>query len=77
MRDALLAAGAPQEKADRASGEAAAYDSDIRSLKIGQTLMIALLLFLLGSQAALWFEFARVSASLARLSTQLEQRATR
>lgn len=77
LRDALLSAGAPQDKADKAAEEAAGYDTDLRILKWGQTAIFAVLLFLLGSQAGLWFEFARVNSTLARLSTQLEQSANK
>lgn len=75
LRDALIAAGADQDKADKAAEEAASYET--RLARIDAKLTVALwaggLLFaaVLTSQTALWLEVGRIGGTLTQMSGQL------
>lgn len=75
LRDALLAAGAGEEKASKAAAEAASYET--RLARIDAKLTVALwaggLLFaaVLTSQAALWLEIGKIGGSINQMGGQL------
>jgi hypothetical protein len=75
LRDALLNAGATEEKANKAAEEAASYET--RLTRIDAKLTVALwaggLLFaaVLTSQAALWIETGKIDGNLAQIGSQV------
>jgi hypothetical protein len=73
--DALIDAGATEEKARRAASVLADYDSQLAAIdaKLSVALWAGGLLFaaVLGSQALLWTGMGRVDGSLAQISGQL------
>jgi hypothetical protein len=75
LREALINAGADEDKASKAAEEAAGYET--RLARIDAKLTVALwaggLLFaaVLTSQAALWLEVGKVGGTLAQMSGQL------
>jgi hypothetical protein len=75
LREALISAGAEEDKANQAAEEAASYET--RLARIDAKLSVALwaggLLFaaVLTSQAALWLELGKIGGALAQMSGQL------
>jgi hypothetical protein len=86
LRDALIDAGVSKEKAEAASEEVAGYENRLIRLTTMVQAAIAILVVLLGSQAALWNEvgkldgrittqFARLDAQLARIEAKIDGKA--
>lgn len=77
LRDALLSAGADEEKATKAAEEAASYET--RLARIDAKLTVALwaggLLFaaVLTSQAALWIGIGKIDGSLTQIGAQVSR----
>jgi hypothetical protein len=75
LRDALLAANVPPDKADRAAEEAAGYETRLASLDAKLTIVLwaggLLFAAILASQAVLWTGMGRIEGSLAAIGTQL------
>jgi hypothetical protein len=75
LREALISAGAQEEKANKAAEEAAGYET--RLARIDAKMSVALwaggLLFaaVLTSQAALWLELGKIGGNLAQMSSQV------
>lgn len=76
LRDALLEAGAAEGKAAAAAEEVAGYENRLTTLTTLVQAALAILVLLLGSQAALWSAFGmmdgRVSGQLARIEAKLD-----
>ncbi|MBV8612823.1 MAG: hypothetical protein JOY66_03505 [Acetobacteraceae bacterium] len=72
LREALIDAGASQERADKAA-EVAGYENRLTRLTTLVQVAIGILVVLLGSQAALWAEYGTVSGQLSRITTQIDQ----
>lgn len=73
LRDALLEAGASQDKATKASEEVAAYDSRLAAIEgrlntltwmVGSCLT---LIVVIGGETALWAKLGDISGTLARI----------
>jgi hypothetical protein len=80
LRDALILAGVPAEKANEAAEEVAGYENRLTRLTTLVQVALGILLLLLGSQAALWNEAGKSSGTLARIDQRLsaiEQHLTR
>ena len=71
LRDALLEAGATPDKANEASEEVAGYDNRLTRLITMVQAAIALLVVLIGSQAAIWIKMGEISGQLAALSARV------
>jgi hypothetical protein len=75
LRDALLDAGAHEDKATKAAEEAASYETRLASLdsKLTVALWAGGLLFaaVLTSQTALWLELGKVGGNLAQIGAQV------
>ena len=71
LRDALLEAGATPEKAREASEEVAGYENRPTRLTTMVRAAIALLVVLIGSQAAIWIKMGEISGRLAALSARV------
>jgi hypothetical protein len=75
LRDALLEAGVANEKAAAAAEEVAGYENRLTRLTTLVQMAIAILVLLLGSQAALWSELGkmdgRISGQLARIEAKV------
>lgn len=74
LRDALLEAGASQDKATKASEEVAAYDSRLAAIEgrlntltwmVGSCL--TLIVVVIGGETALWAKLGDISGTLARI----------
>jgi hypothetical protein len=83
LRDALLDAGVTKEKAEAAAEEVAGYENRLTRLTTMAQAAIAILVVLLGSQAALWNEigkmdgrittqFSKLDAQLARIEAKID-----
>lgn len=79
LRDALLDAGVTKEKAEAAAEEVAGYENRLTRLTTMVQAAIAILVVLLGSQAALWNEIGkmdgRITAQLARIEAKIDGKA--
>lgn len=73
LRDALLEAGATPEKAREAAEEVAGYENRLTRLTTLVQGAIAILVVLLGSQAALWAEIGHLNGQVQRMSVQVDQ----
>lgn len=71
LRDALLEAGATPDKANEASEEVAGYENRLTRLTTMVQAVIALLVVLIGSQAAIWIKMGEISGQLAALSARV------
>lgn len=73
LRDALLAANVPPEKAEAAAEEVAGYENRLTRLTTLVQAALAVLVLLLGSQAGLWMEVGKLNGGIARVDAQVTQ----
>jgi hypothetical protein len=71
LRDALLDAGVAKDKADAAAEEVAGYENRLTKLTTLVQAAIAILVILLGSQAALWTQLGKIDGQLAGMTSRL------
>jgi hypothetical protein len=67
LRDALVNAGAAQDKADAASEEVAAFDSRLTKLDTLATVTVALLVALVISHIAIWVKLGEIAGQVTAL----------
>ncbi len=70
MRDALMHFG-NKAKASKAVEEVAGYDRDLTRLSTMVSAVIAMLVVLIGSQAAIWIKMGEISGQVAALSARI------
>ena len=70
LRDALMNPG-DEAKANKAAEEVAGYDRDLTRLSTMVQAIIAMLVVLIGSQAAIWIKMGEISGQLATLSARI------
>jgi chromosome segregation ATPase len=71
LRDALIDAGADPAKASTAAEEVAGYDNRLTRLTVMVQVSIAILVMLLGSQAALWNQMGELKGQMGELRGQM------
>jgi hypothetical protein len=69
LRDALMHPG-DAEKASAAAEEVAGYDRDLTRLTTMVQAILAVVVVLLGSQAAVWIKMGEISGQLAALAAR-------
>jgi hypothetical protein len=77
LRDALLAANIPPEKAAAAAEEVAGYENRLTRLTTLVQVAIGILVIVLSSQAGLWMELGKLNGTVTRLDVQLTQIGTK
>ena len=77
LRNALLDAGVAKEKAEAAAEEVAGYENRLTRLATMVQAAIAILVVLLGSQAALWNEIGKIDGRMTTQFAKIEAQLTR
>lgn len=73
LRDALLSAGVPEDKANSAAEEVAGYENRLTRLTTLVQVSIGILVMILASQAGLWSEYGKLSVQMSRVAQQVDQ----
>ncbi len=76
LRGALISAGVDKPQASAAAEDVAGYEHRLTRLSTQMQFVIAVMLLLLGSQAALWAEYGKLGSQISELqarTTRIEE----